>query len=161
MEEEDADQAGASRTQAARPAHITPTQLAAALSAAAASSTPNSFMGVTGMGPGQQRSTPSASAGPSTASTPGSMRITQDMFAAAMQQAMQATQPQAPAAVSNPAATTQPAAPDYSSQLATMRDMGIVDEGLALRALQVMGGDLQAAVDLIFQGWLGEDEEMQ
>ena len=61
-----------------------------------------------------------------------------------------------------------------------MREMGIVDEGLALRALQIMGGDLQvpkflpliyylkyfdgllqAAVDLIFSGWEGEDEAMQ
>ena len=65
-----------------------------------------------------------------------------------------------------------------------MREMGIVDEGLALRALQIMGGDLQvpkcvsiitlnifmdsvlnismqAAVDLIFSGWEGGDEAMQ
>jgi hypothetical protein len=26
---------------------------------------------------------------------------------------------------------------------------------------QVMGGDLQAAVDLIFSGWLGDDISMQ
>ena len=65
-----------------------------------------------------------------------------------------------------------------------MREMGIVDEGLALRALQIMGGDLQvpkdsqnltwnvltdvalnislqAAVDLIFSGWEGGDDAMQ
>ena len=65
-----------------------------------------------------------------------------------------------------------------------MKEMGIVDEGLALRALQIMGGDLQvpkyvsimtliflmvvvlnismqAAVDLIFSGWEGGDEAMQ
>lgn len=28
-----------------------------------------------------------------------------------------------------------------------MREMGIVDEGLALRALQIMGGDLQVPKD--------------
>jgi len=39
--------------------------------------------------------------------------------------------------------------------------MGIVDEGLALQALQIMGGDLQAAVDLIFSGWEGGDDAMQ
>ena len=41
-----------------------------------------------------------------------------------------------------------------------MREMGIVDEGLALQALQIMGGDLQAAVDLIFSGWEGGDQAM-
>ena len=39
-----------------------------------------------------------------------------------------------------------------------MREMGIIDEGLARRALEVMGGDLQAAIDLIFSGWLGGDD---
>ena len=39
-----------------------------------------------------------------------------------------------------------------------MKEMGIVDEGLARKALQVMGGDLQAAIDLIFSGWLGQDD---
>ena len=29
-----------------------------------------------------------------------------------------------------------------------MREMGIVDEGLALRALQIMGGDLQVFIKL-------------
>merc|ERR1712037_1082593 len=59
-----------------------------------------------------------------------------------------------------PLAQTESAA-DFTEQVARMREMGIVDEGLALRALQIMGGDLQAAVDLIFSGWEGEDEAMQ
>jgi len=163
MEEEDADPAAAARGARALP--ITPTQLAAALASATGSggSSSNPFMGVTGMGPNQQ-ATPSGSAAPSTASTPGSLRITGDMFAAAMQQAMMGmgTPPAAGSTAALPtAATATPTQADYSAQLATMRDMGIVDEGLAVRALQVMGGDLQAAVDLIFQGWLGEDEAMQ
>jgi hypothetical protein len=33
-----------------------------------------------------------------------------------------------------------------------MKEMGIVDEGLVLQALQIMGADLQAAVNLIFSG---------
>ena len=36
-----------------------------------------------------------------------------------------------------------------------MREMGIKDESLARKALTEMGGDLQAAIDLIFSGWLG------
>ena len=39
-----------------------------------------------------------------------------------------------------------------------MREMGIQDESLARKALTVMGGDLQAAIDLIFSGWLGQDD---
>jgi hypothetical protein len=34
-----------------------------------------------------------------------------------------------------------------------MKEMGIVDEGLVLQALQIMGGDLPEAVNLIFSGW--------
>ena len=40
----------------------------------------------------------------------------------------------------------------------SMREMGIEDESLARKALTVMGGDLQAAIDLIFSGWLGQDD---
>ena len=47
---------------------------------------------------------------------------------------------------------------DMAAKVAQMKEMGIVDEGLAMRALTVMGGDLQAAIDLIFSGWLGEDD---
>jgi len=43
------------------------------------------------------------------------------------------------------------------ASLRTMREMGITDEELAKKALKVMGGDLQAAVDLILSGWLGEE----
>ena len=53
----------------------------------------------------------------------------------------------------NAPASTQ----NFDAQLSTMRDMGIVDEGLARRALEIMGGDVQAAVDLIFSGWNGSE----
>ncbi len=39
-----------------------------------------------------------------------------------------------------------------------MKEMGIQDEALARKALTVMGGDMQAAIDLIFSGWLGDDD---
>ena len=38
----------------------------------------------------------------------------------------------------------------FQSQLAQMRDMGITDEAAARQALLVTGGDLQAALDLLF-----------
>ncbi len=75
-----------------------------------------------------------------------------------MQTALMGLTGGSPAGQSQPAeaAQTAPPQPDLSSQLATMRDMGIVDEGLARQALTVMGGDIQAAIELIFSGWLGE-----
>lgn len=36
------------------------------------------------------------------------------------------------------------------TQLQQLRDMGITDEALARRALQATGGDLQAALDMLF-----------
>ena len=70
--------------------------------------------------------------------------------------AFQATPPsmnQSANAGSNP--SSGPA--NYDSQLATMREMGIADEGMARRALEVMGGDVQAAIDLIYSGWEGAE----
>ena len=152
-DEEQGPQAG--RT--GRVAPITPEQLAAALAAAAGSANP--FMGVTGLGlnqPGAERS--STSTASSSAQTTPSSRLTADMFQAAMQQAMQVMDGSNSAHSSAPTPVPQM---DYSIQLATMKEMGIIDEGLATRALQVMGGDIQAAVDLIFSGWLGDEDAMQ
>lgn len=75
-----------------------------------------------------------------------------------MQTALMGLTGGSPAGQPQAADSAQPAPPqpDLSSQLATMRDMGIVDEGLARQALTVMGGDIQAAIELIFSGWLGE-----
>jgi len=173
MSDEEMDEdggAGPSRGQArARSSNsfnsITPAQLAQALSAAAGGGGGSGgFQGVTGLGPAAARSGGSSA---STSASP-SARITSDMFQAAMLQAMTgagmpgmgASQPGIgqPAAV--PLAQAESAA-DFSEQVARMREMGIVDEGLALQALQIMGGDLQAAVDLIFSGWEGGDEAMQ
>ena len=39
----------------------------------------------------------------------------------------------------------------------SMREMGITDERMAKRALEVMGGDVQAAIDLIYSGWEGAE----
>ena len=62
---------------------------------------------------------------------------------------------QPPPSTMNPGNTgSNPASgPNYTSQLATMREVGIMDERLATRALEVMGGDVQAAIDLIYSGW--------
>lgn len=139
---------------------ITPAQLAQALSAAqgGSGSVSGGFQGVTGLGlPGGGEGAGGQQAGASPQS-----RITGDMFQAAMMQAMM----QSGMAGGQQQATSVGGGggggePDYSEQVARMREMGIVDEGLAVRALQIMGGDLQAAVDLVLQGWDGLDDSMQ
>ena len=47
---------------------------------------------------------------------------------------------------------------NWESELAKMREMGISDETLAKKALTLMGGDIQAAIELIFSGWDGMDD---
>ena len=47
---------------------------------------------------------------------------------------------------------------NFESQLATMRELGITDVDMATRALQMMAGDVQAAIDLIYSGWNGEGD---
>jgi len=180
MSDEEMDEdggAGPSRGQArARSSNsfnsITPAQLAQALSAAAGGGGSSrgapqgfqGFQGVTGLGPAAARS----EAGGSSTSASPSARITSDMFQAAMLQAMAGAgmpgmgsgQPGIGQPAAAPLAQAESAA-DFTEQVARMKEMGIVDEGLALRALQIMGGDLQAAVDLIFSGWEGGEEAMQ
>ena len=55
--------------------------------------------------------------------------------------------------------TDQGTTTNMDSQIATIREItGIDDTGLATRALQVMGGDVQAAIELVLSGWLGMDD---
>lgn len=62
--------------------------------------------------------------------------ITADFFQQAIRQAQEAT-------TGNQGSLLQ-------TQLQQLRDMGITDEALARRALQATGGDLQAALDMLF-----------
>uniref|UniRef100_K1R8M0 Ubiquitin-like protein 7 n=1 Tax=Magallana gigas TaxID=29159 RepID=K1R8M0_MAGGI len=62
--------------------------------------------------------------------------ITADFFQQAIRQAQEATN-------GNEGSLLQ-------TQLQQLRDMGITDEALARRALQATGGDLQAALDMLF-----------
>ena len=47
--------------------------------------------------------------------------------------------------------------PGNTEALNTMRELGITDQNLASRALEIMGGDVQAAIDLIYSGCNGEE----
>ncbi len=55
--------------------------------------------------------------------------------------------------------------PQYYVQLymdhREIRLLSTIKWGVLAGVMKVMGGDLQAAVDLIFSGWLGDDLSMQ
>ena len=155
---------------------ITADQLASAIASAQnalgiqPSSSTSAMGGMTGMTTARQQSSsgpsllqmPSGSgmmSGASTSSsTPGSASITQNQLAAALAMAMgnpgilnQAASASASSGTANPAQ-------QFASQLKMMKELGIQDEAKCIRALQVMGGDVQAAIDLIFSGWSGDDD---
>ncbi|XP_051953165.1 ubiquitin-like protein 7b isoform X1 [Xyrauchen texanus] len=110
------------------PRPITQSELASALALA---STPEGS-GVTPTLGGQEMS----SAGPS---LPSGVPVTSSLLSQALQQALQSS------GVSSLQGRWQ-------SQMQQLRDMGIQDEDLALRALTATNGDLQAALELIFAG---------
>ncbi|XP_060924074.1 ubiquitin-like protein 7b [Limanda limanda] len=121
-----------SHSGAAGPRPITQSELATALALA---STPDSSA-VTPTTASQ--SDPSSGVAPMPAGTP----VSNDLFSQALQQALQAT---------NMSALQG----RWQSQMQQLRDMGIQDEELMLRALQATGGDIQAALELIFAGGPG------
>ena len=111
-------------------------------------------------------SIPSGSGGGSnpTGSRSASSGITQDQLAAALAFAGVAGFGQAQGGLIStmgglpPVGVAPQQPPNYESQLATMRELGISNTGLATRALQIMDGDVQAAIDLIYSGWTGNDD---
>lgn len=108
------------------PRPITQSELATALALA---STPES----SAVTPTTGNQVPSSGVSPIPAGTP----ITNNLFNQALQQALQVS---SMSSLSN----------QWQSQLQQLRDMGIRDEELILRALQATGGDIQAALELIF-----------
>ncbi|UYV68234.1 UBL7 [Cordylochernes scorpioides] len=74
---------------------------------------------------------------------PGSTPITEEMFSQAMQNAL--------GAVGTPSLQVgSPPAQTYTGQLQQMREMGITDEAVSVQALEATGGDVNAAIDFIF-----------
>uniref|UniRef100_A0A668AWJ6 Ubiquitin-like protein 7 n=1 Tax=Myripristis murdjan TaxID=586833 RepID=A0A668AWJ6_9TELE len=121
-----------SHSGATGPRPITQSELATALALA---STPDSSA-VTPTTASQ--ADPSTGVAPMPAGTP----VSNDLFSQALQQALQAT---------NMSALQG----RWQSQMQQLRDMGIQDEELMLRALQATDGDIQAALELIFAGGPG------
>uniref|UniRef100_A0AAZ3NST0 Ubiquitin-like protein 7 n=1 Tax=Oncorhynchus tshawytscha TaxID=74940 RepID=A0AAZ3NST0_ONCTS len=74
--------------------------------------------------------------------TPAGTPVSNDLFSQALQQALQAS-------------SMSSLQGRWQSQLQQLRDMGIQDEELMLRALQATEGDIQSALELIFAGGPG------
>ncbi|XP_015453160.2 ubiquitin-like protein 7 isoform X1 [Pteropus alecto] len=117
---------------AAGPRPITQSELATALALA---STPESSSHTPT--PGTQGH--SSGTSPMSSGVQSGMPITNDLFSQALQHALQAS--------GQPSLQSQ-----WQPQLQQLRDMGIQDDELSLRALQATGGDIQAALELIFAG---------
>ena len=145
---------------------ITPDQLAAAIMAAQNPQNAGSFASPPPPPPRQgsgstsgHMSLPrlqSTSSSATTEPSPGplaSPNITSDMFRQAMEQAMRGANT---TAASSSAPTP---AQILDQKVAQMKEMGCTDETVARNALNIMDGDVQAAVDLILSGWDGKMEE--
>ena len=156
-------------------APITADQLASAIASAQnalgiqPSSSTSAMGGMTGMTTARPQASsgpsmlqmPSASgmmSGPSTSGTPGSAGITQNQLAAALAMAIGSPGMLGQAGGSSGSTSTPNPAQQFASQLKMMKELGITDEARCIKALQVMGGDVQAAIDLIFSGWSGDDD---
>ncbi|XP_021922088.1 ubiquitin-like protein 7 isoform X2 [Zootermopsis nevadensis] len=141
---------------------ITAAQLAAALASA------------TGLFPASPRATgcsTSLAAGPSS----GGSLITPEMFSQAMQQAIANVGPNTggshasgDVAVTGTEASTgrtdtnpdiQAQASRLSHQLQQMHELGLTDDTLNIQALQATGGDVHAAIDIVFSGALPPDSQ--
>ncbi|KAK3548846.1 hypothetical protein QTP70_021041 [Hemibagrus guttatus] len=111
------------------PRPITQTELATALALA---NTPESSAVTPILG---SQDVPAGGSSATAAGTP----VTSNVLSRALQQALEAS-------------GVTPLQGRWQMQMQQLRDMGIRDEELALRALQATDGDLQAALELIFAG---------
>nr|XP_034833422.1 ubiquitin-like protein 7 [Maniola hyperantus] len=104
--------------------------------------------------------TPTAGSG-TTAGASGGGAITAEMFSSAISQALTRTNPAGtPMEQSTAASSSQsPEArdEDFSTQLQHMHEMGLLDDALNVRALLICAGDVNAAINLVFSGAIGDD----
>lgn len=164
-EEMDAGEAEPGMPGSFSPNRITPQQLADALAAAATAAQGSPVSSSPPAPTGSPRNPPSPRlwAPPPTPRNP----ITSEMFSNAMQSALESFSagPMTLQVPSSSSGTITPAPPVeniepttvYQSQLQQLQDMGITDEPASLRALQATGGDVQAALELLF-GDFGEGD---
>ncbi|XP_002730852.1 ubiquitin-like protein 7 [Saccoglossus kowalevskii] len=145
-EMEVSESAQGNRQQQSSTQPITSAQLAAALAAAGVGTS-------LGDSPGGSNRTPSAASAdqsqPSTSSNSSQSAITADLFSQAMAQAMSGS---SSSNTTPPTSSPSPSRPELQSQLRQLREMGITDESRCIRALQITGGNVQAALELLFDG---------
>lgn len=78
--------------------------------------------------------------------SPGGV-ITSEMFSSAIQQAFASSGGRNDAENGTESLTRR-----YQAQLQQMREIGLSNEGVNIRALQATSGDVQAAIELVFNG---------
>ncbi|XP_075221282.1 ubiquitin-like protein 7 [Lycorma delicatula] len=96
----------------------------------------------------------SASSGGASTSSEGAA-ITSEMFSQAMQRAMSNVSSPTPQATGDGNNTNDASISSSSAlqqQMQQMRELGLTDDALNLQALQLTGGNVHAAVDLVFSG---------
>ncbi|KAK9506672.1 hypothetical protein O3M35_008564 [Rhynocoris fuscipes] len=125
---------------------ITPAQLAAALASASQGATAGAAS--------------SADQGGSTATGGGSgeasSAITPEMVNEAMQRAMATVVPTSRAEREG---STEGSNTDFTEQMRQMRELGLTDDVVNFQALQVAGGNVHAAIDLVFSGAISSEHQ--
>lgn len=103
---------------------------------------------------------PSTATGAASASTTGNV-ITSEMFSSAIQQAFGAAFGASTPSTPNPSSNTNRSGEEETiegitrrlqPQLRQMREMGLTNDSVNVRALQATSGDVQAAIELVFSG---------
>lgn len=114
------------------------------------------------------RTTSSATESGTPTGGPSSTRplITPEMFSEAISEAMNRAgstrntagtpMDQSTAASSSQSPVAREAGQDFSTQLNHMHEMGLLDDALNIRALLICSGDVNAAINLVFSGAIGD-----
>ncbi|XP_073979135.1 ubiquitin-like protein 7 isoform X2 [Rhodnius prolixus] len=126
---------------------ITPAQLAAALASASQGSSP----ATAALGGNAVNSIGGGSGETSSAITP-------EMVNEAMQRAMATVAPNSRLGT-NSEGTSQEGNNDLTEQMRQMRELGLTDDVINLQALQLAGGNVHAAIDLVFSGAISSEHQ--
>ncbi|XP_075979971.1 ubiquitin-like protein 7 isoform X3 [Anticarsia gemmatalis] len=174
-EDEDADEEESEETER-NP--ITQEQFTAALQAATDAISSSSSRGagsqdsllrlIQSAGESSRTTSSATESGTPTGSAPMRSLITPEMFSEAISEAINRTSTSrypsgTPMDQSNNASSSQsPVAArenneDFSTQLQHMHEMGLLDDGLNIRALLICAGDVNAAINLVFSGAIGDE----
>ncbi|XP_026741075.1 ubiquitin-like protein 7 [Trichoplusia ni] len=156
---------------------ITHEQFAAALQAATEAVSSSSSRGagssdsllrlLQSAGESSRATSAATDAGTPTGAGPARSLITPEMFSEAISEAMNRAgrartsagtpMEQSTAASSSQSPVAREGGEDFSVQLNHMHEMGLLDDALNIRALLICAGDVNAAINLVFSGAIGDD----